>query len=324
MKQLLFLIMFLTQISYGQAIHKKHVPRQPYYEYNIQSENTGSITFYLSEFSEESYLPLIIYVQGSGNKSLFSKDSSGRITPKSGHISWAYEAKEKAKVLIIEKPGVGFTDQNDENKLFDNLFSVESWSNTIKEAILFVLKNEKIDTSKIMIVGHSEGGLIASKVARELPQIKNVAVLAGEGPSQLYSLYKLAESGEFFNNVNSSYEERIDSLTRVWKSILKDPLSVKQKFWGFTYLRWSSFLKTSVSEELSNYNGKILITQGDADKNVFPESAKILYTILLSKEKDVKLNIIAFGDHSFNITNNPSQNGWDEVVKNTITWFLEK
>lgn len=312
------------QFSSGQLVSKQHVPLQPYLKYVIR-DNTGndSITFYLSEFSPASTLPLLVYIQGSGSSSLFSKDKSGRISPVSGHITWAYEAKDKAKLLIIEKPGVNYLVHEGEKSDFDRRFSLENWAGRIEQVIRFVINNERINTAKIMVAGHSEGGLVAARVARDMDDlISNVAVLAGEGPSQLYSLYSFAESGIFFDAPGFTREQRVDSLTRAWKTILSDPNSVKKKFWGFTYLRWSSFLRTSVSEELGSYTGKVIILQGDEDKNVAPESARVLYTMLLSKGKDVMLEVIPGADHSFSMNTQAAINGWELIARKTIRWFL--
>lgn len=323
-----FILIFLVVhiYSYGQRISYQHVPRQPYNKYVI-SDDAGkdSISFYLSEFSPGSALPLLIYVQGSGNSSLFSKDGTGRISPTSGHITWAYATKDKAKLLIIEKPGVHFLDPGGENCEFDKKFSLENWAARIREVIRFVITHEKIDTSRIMIAGHSEGGLVAARVAKDLDNlVTHVSILAGEGPSQLYSLYSFAEAGVFFDSPQSTPAQRIDSLTRTWKKILAAPHSTQQKFWGFTYLRWSSFLQTSVAAELSHYDGKVLILQGDQDNNVLPESAKVLYTTLLSEGKHVTLEMIPGADHSFNIKGHPEINGWEMVIRKSISQFLEK
>lgn len=321
---ILCVLLIAYQFSFGQLVSKHHVPRQPYMKYVIrENPDMDSITFYLTEFSSTSTLPLIVYIQGSGNSSLFSKDNTGTISSTSGHITWAYEAKDKAKLLIIEKPGVNYLDQGADNSDFDKRFSLENWAGRIEQVIRFVINNERIDTAKIMVAGHSEGGLVAARVAGDMDDlISNVAVLAGEGPSQLYSLYSFAESGIFFDAPGFTREQRVDSLTRAWKTILSDPNSVKMKFWGFTYLRWSSFLRTSVCDELSTYTGKVIILQGDEDKNVAPESARVLYAMLLSKGKDVMLEVIPGADHSFSMNTRAAINGWELIARKTIGWFL--
>jgi hypothetical protein len=57
-------------------------------------------------------------------------------------------------------------------------------------------------------------------------------------------------------------EQRISYLTNTWNDILANPNSIEKKFLGFTYLRLSSMLKTSLIDELATYEGKILLVQG--------------------------------------------------------------
>lgn len=309
---------------FSQKALKQKIARQPYYKYCLPNKVIkDSVTFYLSENNSTTKLPLLIYIQGSGNNSLFNKTNDGKIYPTTGHMTWFDNSQSKIRILIVEKPGVHFLQISGENELFDRTFSLNTWSERIKSVIQYVTKNENIDTEKIMIVGHSEGGLVAAKVANKLANtISNVAILAGEGPSQLYSLYKLTEAGELFYTQNPDKQTRLDSLNKAWERIQEDPNSTIEKFWGLTYLRWFTFLKTSVMEQLHGYNGKILIVQGTNDKNVFPESANILYADLKSKGKNVTLDLVEGADHSFNFVNDMNRNGWSEVSKKCLAWFL--
>lgn len=319
-----------TIVFYLLAIHSLNaqkakiepLPGQPYDKYEIKNPK-DTLTFYLSVAASKEKLPLVVYIQGSGMSSQFA-DRNGKIIPSNGHMTWFDVGQEKCKILIVEKPGVKYLQQG-ESKNFDKKFSLESWSNTIVSAIQYTLKNEKIDSRKILIAGHSEGGIVASRVANLMKgTATNVAILAGEGPSQLYSLYKFAEDGTFFNTEEHNMptpEQRIEYVKKEWNNIQADPNSTIKKFWGFTYLRWSSMLKTSVIDELKNYNGKILLLQGTADKAVYPESATVTYTTLLSKGKNISLELVKNADHSFNISDQPQTDGWKMVIEKTLQWF---
>lgn len=322
LKTILFLLL-LTNSLFAQKAKIEFLPNLPYDKYELKT-NQDTITFYLSVTSSKSNLPLIVYVQGSGMNSLFTKSQNGKIRPEYGHMTWYNAAQEKYRILIVEKPGVKYL-QSGPSKNFDTKFSLESFSNSIVNAINYTTQNEKIDTTKILIAGHSEGGIVASRVANLMKnKISNVAVMAGEGLSQLYSLYKFADDGTFFNtkehNMPTS-EQRIKYLTDKWKDILANPKSTDKMFWGFTYLRWSSMLKTSVIDELANYNGKILIIQGTSDKAVHPENAISSYTALLSKGRQIQLELIEKADHSFNISDKPEIDGWKYVIEKIIKWF---
>jgi len=321
-KTILFLLL-LTNLLFAQKAKIEFLPNLPYDKYELKTEK-DTITFYLSVSSSKSNLPLIVFVQGSGMNSLFTKSQNGQVRPEYGHMTWYNVGQEKYRILIVEKPGVKYL-QSGPSKIFDQKFSLENFSNAIVGAINYTIQNEKIDKDKVLIAGHSEGGVVASRVANLMnDKITNVAVMAGEGLSQLYSLYKFAEDGTFFNteehNMPTS-EQRIKYLTEKWKDILANPNSTDEMFWGFTYLRWSSMLKTSVIEELANYNGKILIIQGTEDKAVHPETAISSYTSLLSKGKQVELELIEKTDHSFNISDKPDTDGWKFVIEKIIQWF---
>lgn len=322
LKTILFLLL-LTNSLFAQKAKIEFLPNLPYDKYELKTEK-DTITFYLSVTSSKSNLPLIVYVQGSGMNSLFTKSQNGQIRPEYGHMTWYNAGQEKYRILIVEKPGVKYL-QSGPSKNFDAKFSLESFSNSIVSAINYTTQNEKIDTTKILIAGHSEGGIVASRAANLMKnKISNVAVMAGEGLSQLYSLYKFADDGTFFNtkehNMPTS-EQRIKYLTDKWKDILANPKSTDKMFWGFTYLRWSSMLKTSVIDELANYNGKILIIQGTSDKAVHPENAISSYTALLSKGRQIELELIEKADHSFNISDKPEIDGWKYVIEKIIKWF---
>ncbi len=320
---IVFLFFFMGGIFCQAALSKEKVSKNPYYKYVLNS-TAGKVTYYVSEFNEDKKLPLVVYIQGSGYHSLFAQNGQS-IHPTSGHINLPYLCQDKAKVLIIEKPGVEFLDKmlpNERNTTFDQVFSLETWTERIEQVIDLVIRTEIIDSTKIMLIGHSEGGLVAARVAKMMNgSISNVCIMAGEGPSQLYSLYSFAASGDFFNEISDDEKERTGYVLETWDNIRNDSASTDKFFWGFTYLRWHSFLKTSVIEELEFYKGAVLILQGDEDKNVSPEASKILFTSLLSKGINVKLKMLKGADHSFNIKESDI-NGWKQALESSLDWFL--
>lgn len=323
---ILILLVFISNLSNAQVAKIQYLENLPYDKYELENA-ADSLTFYLSVNSSKEQLPLVVFIQGSGMNSLFSKAESGRIRSEYGHSSLYDISEDKFRCLIVEKPGVQYL-QTGPSKSFDHKFSLESWAETIVKVISYTLKNEQIAKDKVLVIGHSEGGLVASRVARLLnDQVSNVAILAGEGPTQLYSLYKFAADGTFFNTKEHnmpSAAERVNYLERTWKEIVSNPNNTEKKFMGFTYLRWSSMLSTSVMEEVAHFDNKILLVQGTDDKNVHSETAIISFTTLLSKGKDVQLEMIENADHSFTISGKPSLDGWKLTLTKVIDWFLNE
>ncbi len=321
---LIILLLSVSNLLSAQKADVEFLPNLPYDKYTLPT-GQDTLTYYLSVTSSKEKLPLVVYIQGSGYNSLFARKQDGQIVTTSGHLSWYIAAQERYRLLIVEKPGVKYL-QSGESASFDERFSLQSWSHAIVTAIDHALRHEDILAGQVLVAGHSEGGVVASRVASLLDgRASHVAVLAGEGPSQLYSLYKLAEDGTFFNTPEHNMPtaaQRIQYLENKWQDILKDPGSTRKKFWGFTYLRWSSMLTTSVIDELAAYKGKILLVQGTADKSVHPEAAIVSYTSLLSKGRDVQLELFEGADHSFNIADNPQADGWKLAIQAVTDWFL--
>lgn len=100
---------------YQPVADDERVPRQPYDRYFTQDALGRTITFYLSEEPAEDPLPLVVYVQGSGCGSLFAKrgetDPEVAVAGQAGHSTFADVVRGRARLLIIEKPGVSYLDE---------------------------------------------------------------------------------------------------------------------------------------------------------------------------------------------------------------------
>lgn len=78
--------------------------------------------------------------------------------------------------------------------------TLERWAEANEAAIRAARRLPQISRDKTLVVDHSEGGLVAYRISRDLPQIvTHVSSIAGGGGSQLYDLLALARNGEFFD-----------------------------------------------------------------------------------------------------------------------------
>ena len=317
-----------SQTIYTAIKDSVKVPRQPYLRYFTKDRYERKITFYLSETNNASTLPLVVYVQGSGNNSNFISTGQ-RVVPVNGHIYITESLNGRARLLVVEKPGVKYLDNpGPEGSLYNEAFnqqhSLEKWSEAIEASIKATIRSGLADSSKIIVIGHSEGGLVACKVANDLEGlVTHVANLAGGGDSQLYDLLALARTGKFFTNISADSLARVQYVIDQWKKITAEPLNTNRFFFGFTYLRWSSFMQTSCIEQLEKCNANILIAQGFKDENLDPASADQLYAHLLSKRKNVTYHRLENADHSFNDPAKPNENGWKIEMEKILEWFLK-
>ncbi|HEV2765847.1 MAG TPA: alpha/beta fold hydrolase [Pyrinomonadaceae bacterium] len=206
---------------------------------------------------------------------------------------------------------------------FNREHTLERWAEANEAAIRAARRLPLIDKSRALVVGHSEGGLVACRAARELPEIvTHVATVAGGGASQLYDLIALARRGEFFAEVSPDAEARVQYVLGRWREIESDPTSAEKFFFGFAYRRWSTFLAASPIEELSAVRAQIYIAQGTADTAVDPTSADALFAQLVSKNKRVTYDRVEGANHSFRIRDKPRTDGWQELFERVGKWFL--
>lgn len=331
---LLALIVIIPGESIGQSKVKRYepskivetVPGQPYEKYLTRDRFGREIVFYLSKAAaSQNLLPLVMFIEGSGCGSRF-EERNGKIRPAGGHIVAADLFRDKARVLVVEKPGVKYLFQPPDGCKglveFNREHTLERWTEANEAAIRAVRKLPQINKNKTLVVGHSEGGLVACRIARDLPQIvTHVSTLAGGGASQLYDLLALARKGEFFTEVSPDPEARVSYVLDKWKEIEADSTSAEKFFFGFAYRRWSTFLVSSPIEELSQVRAKIYIAQGTEDKAVDPTSADALYAQLVAKNKQVIYDRVEGANHSFRIKDQPKTDGWQELFARIAEWF---
>ena len=172
-------------------------------------------------------------------------------------------------------------------------------------------------------MGHSEGGLVAARVAARLTGVTHVALLAGGGPTQLFDLLQLARAGTFFSDVSADPGEREAYVRVQWDSIRTDPESATRSFFGHPYRRWSTFLADSPIDALKEIAAKVFLAQGELDRAVTRESFEVLAAQLTAAGRAPTVHLVPGADHSFALTSaSPPRDGWAEMLGAVLRWFL--
>lgn len=320
--RILLLILFtLPVFSLAQDSAKSAAPQIPYDRGETTDKYQRKITFYLSKTKDPTAkLPLAVFVQGSGCESLFVKvgDQIG------GGIQnlLLQIVRGKARLLVVEKPGVNFLDLTETpgaaekcSAEFLREHTFERWAAAVDAAIKEVVKMPQIDTSRILVAGHSEGGDIAAKVAADNPGVTHVASLSAGGPTQLFDLIELARTAPGAKGDPSAqfYQE--------WAKIVADPDSTTKFFYGHPYRRWSSFMRSSVLRELLRAKARIFIAHGSADTSVPVVSFDVLRAELVTHGKDVTAERIEGVGHSFS-ADPLDADGLRSIFTKMANWFL--
>src|SRR4029077_12477856 len=109
---------------------------------------------------------------------------------------------------------------------------------------------EYVDWTRTLVVGHSEGVIVAAHVAATNPLVSHVAVLSGGGPTQLFDLIALALQAQPADRSPDDAKHRAEAIRGGWPRVLADPDSADKLWLGHPHRRWSSFLKNSTVEGL--------------------------------------------------------------------------
>lgn len=276
----------------------------PFERYFTPDRFGRTITFYLSVApAAKAPLPLALYIQGSGCQSLFKKAGHG--------VAGGYQnllrdvAQGRARVLVVEKSGVKYLDEAQRagtalgaSREFLEEHTLPRWAEANAAAVRAAHTLPGVDPSRTLVLGHSEGGIVAARVAAEEPRVTHVASLAGGGPTQLFSLAELARRGRLGDPAKDA-ETRVRQVYEGWAQIRADPDSVTRFLWGHPHRRWSSFLKSSVTEELLRSQARVYLAQGTEDASSPLAAFDVLYAELLTRGRDVTGERIEGADHGF-------------------------
>jgi pimeloyl-ACP methyl ester carboxylesterase len=289
------------------------------------------ITFYLyiPEAAKATPLPLVVYVQGSGRRSVFRMHpESGKPVSVSGHATIPQVLEGRAVTLVVEKPTIEFLDPTltDSVRLsaYAKEHTPERWAEAIGAAIRATQESSAVQRGQVLVVGHSEGGQVACRVAKDLPGIvTHVACASGGGPTFLYDILSLARSGAYFGEVSDKPEERVQYVLEEWRKIQADPTNTGKEFFGHSYRYWAEFLPSSPMELLDGVDAKVYIAQGTEDNAVDPVSADLLYAHLLAQGKQPVYDRVDGADHSFQFDTDPPKDGWTPLYGRIVEWFLK-
>jgi fermentation-respiration switch protein FrsA (DUF1100 family) len=166
-----------------------------------------------------------------------------------------------------------------------------------RAAVSYLRTRNDIRADRIALVGHSEGGIIAPRIAAEDPKISAIVLLAGTAKTGDEVLRE--QFGFLLDSMEIPDEQRKTAWVRyenLFKIIRDEPVdkeaeeSLKPQV--EPQLKWlRSFVDYDPLSVLDTIEAKVLIINGGKDKQVFPEHARMLYRKLKKLKKSVTLKI---------------------------------
>jgi pimeloyl-ACP methyl ester carboxylesterase len=292
---------------------------KPFRRYVAEGRDGQRITFYLSAQQASSHpVPLIVWVQGTGCTSQFVS-VGGRMSRGLQGVLYSV-ARGRARILVVEKPGVEFLDDHPDDSdasacrpEFRAKFTLDRWATTIADAIQAARKLPGVDPAKTLVIGHSEGGIVAMRVSNVSPVVTHAASLSGGGPVYLFHM------AEFMRSKGLDAEKEVYAC---WSDILKDPESDSKFCWGQTYRQWSSFMKTSVIAEALKSHALLYFVHGTADIQQSIAGFDVLRAELSAKQREAVFERIDGADHALDLPNQKVPEGLAAVFDRVENWFL--
>lgn len=172
-----------------------------------------------------------------------------------------------------------------------------------KAAVSYLRTRDDIRADRIALVGHSEGAIIAPRIAAKDPKISAIVLLAGTaktGDEVLREQFGfLLDSMEIPDDQKKAAQARYENLFKIIRNQPVDKGAEESlKPQVEPQLKWlRSFVDYDPLSVLDTIEAKILIINGGKDKQVFPEHAKILYKKLKKLKKSVTLKIFPDLNH---------------------------
>jgi pimeloyl-ACP methyl ester carboxylesterase len=312
----------------SEVKHERNPDNLPFDRYVITDALGRQITFYLSMTDRQPMpLPLVVFIQGSGCHSLFRRSGD--------RVSGGYQnvlgmvAQGRARVLAVEKPGVKYLDAprrpgtaEDATDEFLREHTLSRWVQAISAAIRTARGLQGVDATRILVMGHSEGAIVAARVAARDAGITHVASLSGGGPTQLFDLVEVARAPRRPEESTAEREQRANQVLDEWARILADPESTTRSYQGHPYRRWSSFMQTSVLDALTHTDARVYLAHGTLDRTVPVAGVDVLRAELAARGRDVTAERIEGADHSLCKPGESQPEGMRSAFRRVLDWFL--
>jgi predicted esterase len=176
-------------------------------------------------------------------------------------------------------------------------------------------KRPGVDQSRLLVAGHSEGALLTCEVAARHPnQVTHIAPFSAGGVTQLYSLLELARAKS---------DADVAKVVEGWRNVQKDPDSYQKSWFGHTYLRWSSFLRSSCMQRLGDAPTTLVyLAHGTKDAASAIQATDALWAWLLAQCRPVVYERLEAADHGLQLEAEPERNGLAEVFARLVDWYV--
>ncbi len=304
----------------------------------IDDGDLGRFEYHIYKNKIGSRKPLIVYLQGSKNFPLYWRNPDGRY---STSTTLGFKAlSEKYHIVLISKPDTPFVDSievapsgrklypvsEEYSKRYSLYWRVDSADKVIEDVVTKV----EVDSSTVIVWGHSEGSQVVPAVAVKNPRVTHVISMMGNSLSHLYDFILhervAAMKGEI---TNMEAQTRIAALYAEFEKIYSDPESTTKTWFGETYLKWSSFGSNPPLESMLKLDIPILYVAGGEDRHSIMNMDYAKLEFLRKGKENMTYKVFPDCDHFFLETKTDASgkkewiNRLDEVNDFALDWVAK-
>lgn len=272
MKKLnILLFLLIINVAFGQSDLKEQ-----FKIFTIENKELGKVEFCTFKSTIEKKKPILLFIHGSGNEPTFCYQPDLKTYAWKGFLE-IEKYKDKFHVICVSKPGIPLFDTIQKNPVnfstsypmndeFRTKYSLEWRAKSASLIINQAIKLLPVDRTKIIVIGHSQGGQVAPKVAVLNKKVTHVVLLNSNSLNHLYD-FVLQERLASFKGEQTfeKTQKNIDSLFADYKKIFAEPNS-KTKLWNEeTYFRWASYSDETPLENMLRLKIPIYVIAGGKD-----------------------------------------------------------
>lgn len=289
------------------------VPNPAFEKRSVTDKLGRRVTYYASKPSKPA--PLLLMIQGSGCTSVLASQSGGSTIFNLG----PFANEQRFTVIAVEKPHAERRTQDGGiaqgcSKEFNESFTATSWLEALRASVAHARKSASVDQRRTLVMGFSEGAVMASLLAARDPKITDVVSVGGSGTTQLFDF--LVGAYDCFDA--SACVAQVEAQA---KAISAKPQSATEFAWGHPFKRWSSFFRVDPAQELLRSKARVYLAFGTRDESVPPPSQELLAAKLMSEGRDVTVRRVADAGHSLLLRNTSDWSGLDRELRTALDWF---
>jgi dienelactone hydrolase len=273
----------------------------------------SKINYYLvKKLKEEQSDSLLLVLQGSDCNSVLNIKSI---------FTDIKNVWSSADLLLIEKYGIqkglAYSSESERQNCPTSYLKKDNPKQRVRDAetVLDIISKEHT-YSKLIVIGGSEGAIIANLLAAENPSIDATISFSGGGRwfmddvlHSIHSQYKYSDEAKKSIEGFKSFSQQIMD---------NQPVDIVMSNHGYNW--WHQMLLIDQLSTIQKVKTPLLIVQGGIDKSASPKKANEMMSVIQeSNKKNVEYLFYKNLDHRFR--NSEGQKTIDKVVIDMHTWL---